>query len=110
VKLVFVRDRRGYTSREWRTPRGQDEAFDSYVYAPAAAMVDLDRRSEARWLELEELMGRPSPLAGPHGVVRGECWCMTGRGAMAGVGEVNLDGPVIRAARAGMTTSGAAAR
>src|SRR4051794_516879 len=44
----------------------------------------------------------PGPVTGPHWVVRGECWCMTGRRATTGVvGEAGRGG-------AG-TTSGAGA-
>lgn len=64
MQLVTVRDRRGYARREWRSLREQGGALDGYVYAPAAAVVGLDQTGEARWLELDEAVGRrarPAP-------------------------------------------------
>lgn len=50
-------------------------------------------------------------VPGPHWVVRGEGWCMTGRGAMTGVtGGAGRRGAAVPLARAGMTASGAGAR
>jgi phage terminase large subunit GpA-like protein len=63
-QLVTRRDRRGYLKREWQKTRERNEALDCYVYArAAAAVVGLDRMSEARWAELEEMLGRRPPPA-----------------------------------------------
>ena len=68
-QLVTVRDRRGYARREWRKLRERNEALDCYVYArAAAAVVGLDRMSEARWAELAEMLGRRPPPPAPAGV------------------------------------------
>jgi phage terminase large subunit GpA-like protein len=63
-QLVTVRDRRGYARREWRKLRERNEALDCYVYArAAAAVVGLDRMSEARWAELAENAGAEAAAA-----------------------------------------------
>ena len=50
-------------------------------------------------------------LTGPHWVVRGECQCMTGLGATAGMAsKAGRGDPALRVAGAGTTISGAGTR
>jgi phage terminase large subunit GpA-like protein len=68
-QLVTVHERHGYARREWHKLRERNEALDCYVYARAtAAVVGLDRMTEARWAAIEKALGpapRPTAITPP---------------------------------------------
>jgi phage terminase large subunit GpA-like protein len=63
-QLVTVRTRRGFSRLEWQKLRERNEALDCRVYARAAAwIVGADRWPEARWREMEDLLGVKTPAS-----------------------------------------------
>jgi phage terminase large subunit GpA-like protein len=57
-QLVTIRDRRGYARQEWQKMRERNEAFDTRVYARAAAWIlGADRFDERMWRQLEKQAG-----------------------------------------------------
>lgn len=66
-ELVTVRDRRGFSRREWRKLRERNEALDCRVYARAAAWIaGMDRWPEATWRDLEAQVAPPETPPGPE--------------------------------------------
>ncbi|WBQ09901.1 phage terminase large subunit family protein [Hyphomonadaceae bacterium ML37] len=63
-QLVTVRTRRGFSRLEWQKLRERNEALDCRVYARAAAWIaGADRWPEARWREMEDLLGVKTPAS-----------------------------------------------
>ena len=58
---LVARTVKGYRRPEWKQTSERNEALDCRVYArAAAAVIGIDRFDEARWVELENALKRPS--------------------------------------------------